>query len=69
MSQIYKKWYESKTIWGGLITILSIVIGVFGYTLSPEDAELLVGAFTAIGAAVGGIVGIVGRVKATKAIR
>lgn len=69
MSQVFKKWYESKSIWGGLITILSIVLGVFGYTLSPEDAELLIGAFAALGAAVGGIVGIVGRVKATKEIR
>lgn len=69
MSYVYKKWYESKSIWGGLVTLLSIVLGILGYQMSVEEAEAVVLALTGLGATVGTLVGIVGRIKATKEIR
>ena len=64
-----KAWYESKGVWGGVVAVAVIVMGVFGYTITPEDQEKVVLALTAIGAAAGSIVSVVGRYKATKRIR
>lgn len=63
-----KKWYTSKGVWGGLIAFLSILLGVFGYNLSPEEGEQLVLALTALGGAVGSVLSIYGRVKAKERV-
>lgn len=64
-----KAWWASKTIWGGLITLLSVVLSVLGYQMTTEDQEILVGAITAIMGGVGGLLAIWGRVKASKPIK
>lgn len=69
MSESGKPWYVSRGVWGGLITIICMVLGVFGYAISPEETEQLVLALTAIGGAIGSVVGIYGRVKAKERLR
>lgn len=64
-----KAWWASKTIWGGLITLLSVVLSVLGYQMTTEDQEILVAAITAIMGSVGGLLAIWGRVKASKPIK
>ncbi|WP_201353807.1 hypothetical protein [Hydrogenimonas urashimensis] len=64
-----KPWYQSKGVWGGIVSILAIVLGVFGYTVSPEDQQAIVVALTSVGATVGSVVAIYGRIKATKRVR
>lgn len=63
-----KPWYASRGVWGGIVTILSLVAGFLGYTVGPEDREALIIALSGIGGAVGSVVAVVGRVKATKKI-
>lgn len=63
-----KPWYTSKTVWGGAVALLGGVAGMFGYVLAPEDQETLTGLLTAVGAAAGGILSIIGRVTATRRI-
>ena len=31
-----KKWYESSGVWGGVITIVAVAAGYFGYTIAPD---------------------------------
>jgi len=63
-----KKWWESKTVWGGIIAVLSAIAGAFGYTVSPDMQAELATNITAIGGAVGGVLAVYGRVKATKSV-
>lgn len=62
-----KGFFESTGVWGGL---LSLVGGVSfaGYSLTAEDAASIVPLAQGIVGAVGGLVAIYGRVKATKRI-
>ena len=69
MSESAKAWYTSRGVWGGLISLLSVILGVFGYAISPEESEQLILALTAIGTAIGNVVGIYGRVKAKERLR
>lgn len=64
-----KAWFESKTIWGGLVTLLSVVLSVLGYQLTSEDQEMLVAVITAVMGSIGGLLAIWGRVKASKPIK
>jgi hypothetical protein len=61
---IMKHWYQSKTVWGGAIALLSAIAGAFGYALGAETQEALVASLTAIGGGVGGVLAIYGRIKA-----
>ncbi|MDA0338132.1 MAG: hypothetical protein O2782_23420 [bacterium] len=63
-----KAWYQSRTVWGGLIAVLAAVAGAFGFSIGGEDQAALVEAVAAVAGAAGGIVAIWGRVKATKSI-
>lgn len=63
-----KPWWQSKAIWGGILAIGAAVAGGFGYTVDAgtqaETQETIVG----IVSAVGGLLAIYGRIKASKGI-
>ncbi|MGB1215052.1 MAG: hypothetical protein ACPG4X_16920 [Pikeienuella sp.] len=59
---------KSMTLWGALIMLLPQVAPLIGYTVTEDDAKALVSAVEAIVTAVGGVMVIVGRIRATKAI-
>jgi hypothetical protein len=70
-----KPWYQSSGIWGGLIAVIAPVAGFFGYTLTADDAKALADGVTqlivagsGVASIVGGIIAIVGRVRASKKI-
>ncbi len=63
-----KAWYASKGVVGGVVAVLSVVLGALGYNVSPEDQEAVVAAVSAIGAGVGGLVAIYGRLRANRKI-
>lgn len=63
-----KKWYESKTIWGGIIALLAAAAGALGYALDADTQASIVDLVTVIGTAMGGLIAIVGRVKASKKV-
>lgn len=70
-----KAWYASTGIWGGLVALIAGLAGLLGYTISPADQQALadsiqqmVALATSVGATIGGILAIWGRVRATKTI-
>lgn len=70
-----KAWWQSSGIWGSLVVVVSAGAGMIGYTIAPDDQAHLVTAATKsvelatqAMALVGGLVALVGRVRATKRI-
>lgn len=67
-----KSIFTSKTFWGALVAIASPVVGYFGVDIDAETQELVVNQGVAIATAgmaiVGGVIAIVGRIKAKKTI-
>ncbi|MGE0501446.1 MAG: hypothetical protein AB7I79_07230 [Rhizobiaceae bacterium] len=63
-----KPWYASRTIWASLVTIACAVAGVLGVPLSDADATDLTETVLGIGAAVGALVAILGRIAARNRI-
>lgn len=68
-----KKWYLSKTLWGGIIILASTILSYFGYSVSETDAETFVDALLSSIETVANLVGIIlviyGRIKATKVMK
>ncbi|VVT18483.1 hypothetical protein [Hoeflea sp. EC-HK425] len=63
-----KPWWQSKTLWGAIVTIGSAVLGLTGLDLGETDREALTGLLTSLGAAIGGMIAIFGRIKAKNRI-
>ena len=63
-----KSWYQSKTIWASVITVLAVGLGYVGYEISPTDQGELVETASSIVAMITSLITIYGRVKATKTI-
>jgi hypothetical protein len=63
-----KPWWKSKTLWGAIVTIGSAALGLAGLELGEAEAEALTGFLTSLGAAIGGIIAIVGRLRAKSRI-
>ncbi len=59
-----KPWYQSKSVWGSIITIASMVAAVAGSPVNPADQQALVTLTTTAAGAVGGILALVGRLVA-----
>ena len=68
MFESNKNWWASRTVWGGLIALIAGALGVFGYTLLPEDQAALIDGRSALAASLGGIIAIWGRVRASRQI-
>jgi hypothetical protein len=64
-----KPWYMSKGVWGGLIAMLAAILGDFGYALGADDQVALADIALSIGGALGGLLAIYGRVKASKGVK
>lgn len=67
-----KKWWLSKGVWGAIITVLTVLAGYFGVEVDPETQELFVdqayAAAVAIAGLVGGVLSLIGRLKAEKKV-
>lgn len=63
-----KPWYLSKTVWGSLIAILAALAGLFDIDLSPADQARAVDLVVQAIGALGGLVALVGRFRATHQI-
>ena len=59
-----KPWWQSRTLWGAIVTIVSAGLGLAGLDLGDADREALIGLLTSLGAAAGGVIAIVGRITA-----
>lgn len=63
-----KLWWQSRTLWGAIVTIASAGLGLAGLDLGDADREALTGLLTSLGAALGGVIAIVGRITAKSRI-
>lgn len=61
-------WYASKTVWGGIVALLAGVAAAFGYVVDEAVQVDTATAITAFASAIGGLVAVYGRIKATKKI-
>lgn len=64
-----KSWYQSRTVWGGVVALAGGVAGAFGYGFGEAEQAEMADAATAIAAALGGAAAIWGRVNAKARIR
>lgn len=63
-----KGFFESKTVWGGLVAFVSGVGMLFHYSISPADAASVVDLITGVPATLASAVAIYGRVVASTKI-
>ena len=63
-----KPWWQSKTLWGAIVTIASAALGLAGLELGDVDREALTELLTTLGAGFGGVIAIVGRITAKNRI-
>jgi hypothetical protein len=63
-----KPWYASRGVLGGLVAALAGLASLFGYAVAPADQAALTELAVGVAAAGGGLLAIIGRVLATKAI-
>ena len=64
-----KPWYQSKTMWGALVSLAALITGkLFHMDISDQDQLTIVDTMTSIGVNVGVILTIWGRVAASKKI-
>lgn len=59
-----KPWWQSKTLWGAIVTLASAALGLAGLDLGDADRQALTELLTSLGAALGGVIAIFGRIKA-----
>jgi hypothetical protein len=59
-----KAWYQSKALWGSLVTITATGAGLAGLVITPEMQDQAVNAIVLIATGIGGVVSMVGRIKA-----
>ena len=59
-----KNWYQSKTVWGALVVILSALLRAAGYEFGEAEAAQLTDAASTIATAIGGLLAIYGRLTA-----
>jgi hypothetical protein len=58
----------SRAVWGGVVAILAGGAGLLGYAVSPEDAGALTDLISSGAAVIGGMLAIIGRIRATRRI-
>jgi len=63
-----KSFLASTTIWGGLVAMTAAGLGFLGYAFGAEDQAQVVEWATGLAGMAGGLIAIVGRVRASKRI-
>ena len=63
-----KQWYQSKTIWGGLVAFAAALAGLFGADIDAATGDALALALAQAAAAIGAAIAIIGRLDAVKTI-
>jgi len=64
-----KKWWESKTVVGGLIAVGAAVAGAFGIAIDTDTQDQIAECVVVAATAIGGLLAIYGRVKAESKIK
>ncbi len=68
-SYVTKKWYESKTIIGVVVIVISQIGSIYGYNVDEQAQKDLVEVLSTLGTALGSLIAVIGRMKAEKKIQ
>jgi hypothetical protein len=63
-----KRWYASRTIWGGVVALGAAVAGLFGIGVDASTGSQIASAVTDAAAAAGALIAILGRLDAKSVI-
>ena len=61
-------WYRSRVTWGAILSGLTPLLALAGWTLTPDDRELVVGAVVGLAPLVAAGLGLYGRWRASRPI-
>ena len=64
----YKPWYASSGTWGALASFIAGIAGMAGYMIDPAMQQNIAVVGMAFATSIGGIVALIGRIKATHKI-
>lgn len=64
-----KYWYQSKTIWASIVTVLALIAGMFNLTIDTETQQGIVELVTVIVGVIGSTTAIWARIRASKTIK
>lgn len=64
-----KKWYQSRTVWGGIVALIAAISGLLGIQVDAATHEMLIVSLANGAGAIGAVVAIVGRLAAQKTLR
>ena len=64
-----KNWYASKGVWGGVVAAGAGLAGVLGYAIDEATQAHIVELAVSAAALVGGVLALIGRIKASKAVK
>jgi hypothetical protein len=59
-----KHWYQSKAVWGAMVTIVASLAQLAGLEIDGEAQDQIGEALMAISGGIGGLVAIYGRIRA-----
>ncbi len=65
MPEFTKPWWKSKGVIGGLVAVIAGLAGLFGVDV---DQPVLTDIILQVGAAIGGVLAVIGRIKAEKPV-
>ena len=54
-----KKWWKSKTMWGGFLMAVAFILNYFHYELSPADQTILIDTIPETIEAISGAFGVI----------
>lgn len=63
-----KPWYQSKTVWGGLIAVAAPLLKMAGLDVDPALQGDIADAAVTLAGALGGLIAIYGRLSASASI-
>lgn len=63
-----QKWYQSRSVLTGLVSVLATVLGFLGVEFGPEEQEALIVSILGLGAVIAGVASIYYRIVAKKKI-
>ncbi len=63
-----KSWWQSKTVWGGIIAFVAGIAGAFGIDIPGTEQAAISEAVYAVAVGVGSLLAVYGRLKANRKI-
>ena len=64
-----KKWYQSKSVIGSIVAVISMILSAFGYGISGPDQVELVNIVISASGGIGALIALYGRIVAEHKLR